>query len=1571
MILPYFEHLMHLACNILSLLCVACTVGSNASSMDALWDIHPRRLSEAGLSRHADSSAILTEDTDSFIIGERVWVSGNKPGHIAYIGETQFAPGEWAGIALDEPIGKNDGSVGGIHYFQCEPKKGVFSRLTRLTRVPLEGMGSGDTYVASTPSPVGNGVRRGPISPTGSTKSLLKSPVSISMEFRSTSPSGFFQTVLSGGSNNSLASSAAHPIDYRVGDRVIIKSSQGSKVGTVRYIGTTDFANGEWVGVELDDPRGKNDGSVNGTRYFDCRPNFGLFAPVSKVSKSPSKIKPGACQIHSGVGLPPSGLRRTNSKESMLSNLSMTSGTSSVRRDVLKEKQQHIEQLLKERDLERAEITRAASQADEAEQKLTTLRQEYEKYRAECEVKLQEHLTLLNKLKEDRNELVAQLEDERRKNEDLLFRLEEASITKDDIEVTNESNISKIKELEEQLKKERDKVDSLETEANKLFEAEENLCKAKEEIESLRNQLQEARNKQVSLEGDNASTSDQYKKDLEEKDEMIRVLKQEISKLNLETRKSLEKNDNKISELESRCSSKDKEVENLKNELEQVSKLAQEKVEALEKVTTEKLNSETALEKEIDRLKMELSSKSLDLENISEQVKVKDGCLAELQSKLDATVAELESKNKDIGDCQNSFTNIEAGFREEIISLQCDLKLKSDEYDNLVNKITAEVTQREQQIEANNNIISANIEEIKGLKQKLEDIKKTNETATAELQEKLKTDAEAKENQLNVLRTELQKQIEENLNNIEVCNKVKIDFTAKCEEFDKLKAELENTSKELESILAVKTKELETVNESVKQKEEQIQSLRTELQTTKVDLESVSNNLVQYQSNLSNVEENLKKERDEIKETLKSKIVELEETKKEFLEKLSQRDKQVEELTAALVKRNNETETLTRDLNSLKESQEVLVNNTTEEYNKKFSEQNEKLASLSVEVQNKSEEITNLSTKLNQLETTLKEKDTVIEALRNQVEQGLKQHESGLEEVLKLNEEIKHIAQSKQDLCLKVEELEKVRVGLENSKNLQESEIDVLRKDLANREDNLKQREEVIKSLENNLLATKNDLEKASNDLVQYQNNLNDVEANLKKERDEARASLEQKTAEFEGIQKELSSKISETETKLKEATKAVTAKTEKLTKLNNDAAAVKIEHEKVIKETAENHKKEFEELEIKVSDLLTEIENKNAIISKLSDTVATFEGGVTEKDKEVDKLQGELDKLKKRCQADDENTLTLNGKIKELETSNEEFKKLLMESTKQLTELFTKKEKAEDDLKSVVTSAGDATTKLTEMSRKLEEKDALLETTKSELQTKLETLENTVEALSESNKDLESAMDKQKVEYEGKLKEALQSEETLKDIIAASSADAEKMKDLQKNLENAKANLADKDKQLAAQSSEILKLKEELNKEQKKDSNRNGVVENSDPNAASSNSKIDYKQLIEEKLFAESQVAFLNSIIVDMQKKNEEQKARIEILEMGYNSSAADELAALGFRPDKKQPAPRMYCDICEEFDLHETEDCPTQGDDEPPPVNPDFGKEPKQKPPPRSYCELCGVFGHATEDCTEDQEF
>ena len=38
-----------------------------------------------------------------------------------------------------------------------------------------------------------------------------------------------------------------------------------------------------WVGIELDEPTGRNDGSVNGVRHFTCEKNKGVFARPEKV----------------------------------------------------------------------------------------------------------------------------------------------------------------------------------------------------------------------------------------------------------------------------------------------------------------------------------------------------------------------------------------------------------------------------------------------------------------------------------------------------------------------------------------------------------------------------------------------------------------------------------------------------------------------------------------------------------------------------------------------------------------------------------------------------------------------------------------------------------------------------------------------------------------------------------------------------------------------------------------------------------------------------------------------------------------------------------------------------------------------------------------------------------------------------------------------------------------------------------------------------------------------------------------------------------------------------------------
>jgi CAP-Gly domain-containing linker protein 1 len=147
-----------------------------------------------------------------------------------------------------------------------------------------------------------------------------------------------------------------------------------------------------------------------------------------------------------------------------------------------------------------------------------------------------------------------------------------------------------------------------------------------------------------------------------------------------------------------------------------------------------------------------------------------------------------------------------------------------------------------------------------------------------------------------------------------------------------------------------------------------------------------------------------------------------------------------------------------------------------------------------------------------------------------------------------------------------------------------------------------------------------------------------------------------------------------------------------------------------------------------------------------------------------------------------------------------------------------------------------------------------------------------------------------------------------------------------------------------------------------------------------------------DEKEQYESQIEFLNSVIVDMQKKNDDLKSKLLIMEEFTGGSAGDVAAAFdahaqslnqqnystkGLNGHSRRP-PRAFCDICDAFDLHETEECPRQssgvimaGEEQQPNCNPTRKVVSGKTNLERAYCASCEVFGHWTKDCDDNQSY
>lgn len=205
---------------------------------------------------------------------------------------TQFASGIWYGIELNRPLGKNNGTVQGVSYFNCPNNHGVFVQFPRIVRVldananqkaslcsqdesdetssemsmPISATSSVDIGMAG--ALVRASPERSSLGPSPSNRMAKSGTLkrSMSLRYNALNANRMRQstTALVNNNNNKDASQQSW---LRVGVNVFVNGT----IAVVRYIGPVHFTDGIFLGVELRTAQGKNDGSIDGVKYFTCK----------------------------------------------------------------------------------------------------------------------------------------------------------------------------------------------------------------------------------------------------------------------------------------------------------------------------------------------------------------------------------------------------------------------------------------------------------------------------------------------------------------------------------------------------------------------------------------------------------------------------------------------------------------------------------------------------------------------------------------------------------------------------------------------------------------------------------------------------------------------------------------------------------------------------------------------------------------------------------------------------------------------------------------------------------------------------------------------------------------------------------------------------------------------------------------------------------------------------------------------------------------------------------------------------------------------------------------------------
>uniref|UniRef100_A0A0A9ZI60 CAP-Gly domain-containing linker protein 1 n=1 Tax=Lygus hesperus TaxID=30085 RepID=A0A0A9ZI60_LYGHE len=609
-----------------------------------------------------------------------------------------------------------------------------------------------------------------------------------------------------------------------------------------------------------------------------------------------------------------------------------------------------------------------------------------------------------------------------------------------------------------------------------------------------------------------------------------------------------------------------------------------------------------------------------------------------------------------------------------------------------------------------------------------------------------------------------------------------------------------------------------------------------------------------------------------------------------------------------------------------------------------------------IDKSNKSKEIDSLVSKLSNLEHDFK----IIS-----------------EEKLQLNEKLKHLevarSESSSEMAKLKEENSSLLVKLDALSNATGNEMSVLKKCVDEKDEVIKNQLSNIEELKAKLGAADELVKKANKEIEGKNEELSVFKTSLKDTEGVRQNIIKEKeamSAENEKLQiqaSELTDRLMSSEQKELQLKKEIDVMGQRLQNLESslEASSKSVEALKASQREKESQLSDIQESSTaKEAEFSARIEAMNKQLSELN---IVLEMSQEEHENEVDKLKQKENVLANDLKKKEEDLIEASEKLAKYENELKMVKANSSEASKTLSD------EVETLRKSSETTISSLSDKLKEQEREIKVKcdnEIKLEEQVKSMAGELEMmkkqndnlvnakLNNESEVAELSNQRRKAAEEKLKLEkeLEESQAQALRFKQQLETEVSNRAATSTDLAKLESQLNLVKQEKLSVDEKLKSTMDELSRAKSKSETPRKAaQPDENGATK-SEEDAALNN-------WLEEKELADSQINFLNAIIVDMKKKNDDLQAQLDAFGRNGMQLSPSKIA--------KEVAPRLFCDICDMFDLHDTEDCPQQASDSPPPSPRPHRIAGSRKMEERPYCDICEVFGHDSSECDDAETF